>query len=248
MVLQNDQKSYAENSDANLFAVLAESLKQPLNGIARTAELLKMHGNELTEQSPEMLESIFSTSTQTLRLLDHYQLNVRLQQADKEQILTPVSIASVLAETAHQLETVAHKQRCDIELVIAGRYEPVLAHGAGLSAALYDLGSILLEGQSEAEVHGRSVLKLAVHRTHHGIVAGLFSSATHVNAGALKRARQLQGKARAPFNQLTATTSAGLFIADALLSTMSTGLRVARYQRTSGLAATFLPSNQLSIV
>ena len=68
MVLQNDQKSYAENSDAKLFAMLAESLKQPLNGIARTAELLRMQGEELAEQSPELLESIFSTSTQTIKI------------------------------------------------------------------------------------------------------------------------------------------------------------------------------------
>ncbi len=240
--LQNDQKSYADLPEARLFAVLAESLKQPFTTIARTAELLV--------ESPDvvLLRNIESTADAATQLLDHYLLSLRLQRAGTELNLEPVSLAASLTEVAHKLEKAAQQYLCDIELHIAGRYEPIMAHSAGLSAALLDLGTVFLETQSQRTHTHRPVLKLAAHRTRHGIVAGIFADVEGLSTDMFRRARQVYGQAATPLNQVTSTTGAGIFVADALLKNMSGGLRVAHHQKLTGLAATFVPSQQLVLV
>lgn len=240
MVLQDDQKSYAEFQDANLFAAVTENLRQPLTIISRAAELLQ------DNHDPVLVDGIAETANTASRLLDHYILSLQLQQLNPE--LVPVSLSASLADVAHQLSTMADRYRCDIELHIAGRFEPVMAHSEGLNAALFDIGSVLLESHGQQPQTKRSVVKLAVHRTRHGIVAGVFTDKDGIDAAMFRRAMQLYGRAMAPANQVVSSAGAGLFIADALLKSMSGGLRSARHQKMPGLAVTFASSSQLALV
>ena len=240
MVLQGDQKSYAEFQDANLFAAVTESLKQPLTIIGRAAELLH------EQHDPGLVSGIVETANTASRLLDHYLLSIRLQQ--HRPVLVPVSLSASLADVAHQLGVMADRHKCDVELHVAGRFEPVMAHAEGLRAALFDIGSVLLESHGQQPQTKRSVVKLAVHRTRHGIVAGVFTDKEGIDAAMFKRAMQLYGRAMAPANQLVNSSGAGIFIADALLKNMSGGLRSARHQKMPGLAATFASSSQLALV
>lgn len=242
MVLRDDQKSYTDNEGARLFSVLAQSLQQPFMTIARTAELLS------NQPDSALAENIQHTADSAVALLDHYLLGIRLQQADSEMFLVPVSLAASLSDVAHQLEHAAKRYDCDVELHLAGKYGPIMAHGGGLTAALLDVGTAFLESQGQRTHTKRPVIKLAAHRTRHGIVAGAFTDIDGLSVDMFRRAKTLYGQSNAPISQLTAMPGAGLFVADSLLRSMSGGLRVAHHQRMTGLAATFAPSQQLSLV
>lgn len=131
---------------------------------------------------------------------------------------------------------------------MSGRYEPIMAHRAGLEAALTSLGYVFIEAQSSAPHKYRPVLKLAAHRGKTGIVAGMFADLEGLSAEMYRRGRSLYGQARQPLTQLTASSGAGIFVADSLLASMQARLRIAHHQKLTGLAATFSSSNQLHLV
>lgn len=237
-----EHKSYTHDEEKRLFDTLAESLKTPFLSIARSAELIALTGDQ------EHLVSIRSMSDATLQLLDNYLLSTRLQNAGENLILEPVSLSASLMEVAHRLETRARLQNCDIEVQIGGKYAPIMAHAVGLLAALESLGQVFIDAQSQRVHTSRPVIRLAAHRTRHGIVAGMFADVEGLGVDVLRRAKQLYGKSRSPVVQMSAGGGAEVFVADALLKNMSSGLRVARYQKLSGLAATFTPSLQLELV
>ena len=237
-----EQISYAENGQSKLIFALAEQFKLPLLRIARTAELTK------GTLDPKALQDIENTADATLQLLDSFLLSSRLHEAGDQIELQPVSLAAVLQDVAHKIETIAGVSGCDIELHVAGKYGPVMAHSAGLSSALLNLGQVFVDVQSQRTHTKRPVIKLAAHRTRNGITAGLFSDVEGLNVDMFKRAKKLYGTSRQPLAQLSAHNGAGVFIADSLLETMSSGLRVAHHQRLTGLAATFTPSQQMALV
>jgi len=129
--------------DERLLQVLAEQMKLPLLQIARRSELAR-----LTATPEDSLELIELTADGALQLIDSYLLGVKLAKAQASLQLEPVSVAAVLNETAHQLERLAKQNECEIELHLAGRYEPIMAHKAGLEAALTSLGYVFIEAQS----------------------------------------------------------------------------------------------------
>ncbi|MCA9330180.1 hypothetical protein KDA11_06015 [Candidatus Saccharibacteria bacterium] len=240
MILHDDQKKYSDLHDVNLFIAVTESLKYPLAIIGQSAEFLQDKHNR------QIASGITGTARNTVRLLDHYLLSLRLQQFEPS--LMPVSISANLVEAAHQLESLARHYDCDIELSVGGRYEPVMAHNEGLTAALYDMGTVLLESHTQQSSDKRSIIKLAVHRTRHGLTAGVFTNRQGIDASVLRRGKALYGRAVSPVSHLASAPGVGLFIADSLLKNMSAGLRVARHKNMAGLAATFNSSSQLTII
>lgn len=224
--------------------LMAEQMKLPLIQIARNAELAQMSN----VKKMQILESIELTADSALQLIDNYLLSTKLVREQVYLHLEPVSVSAVLNETAHRLEKLAHQHDCDLELHLSGRYEPVMAHREGLEAALTSLGYVLIESQSSLPSHKRPVLKMAAHRCNYGIVAGIFANMEGLSTDMFRRAWHIYGRARQPLTQLSANSGAGVFVADSLLSSMSTHLRIAHHQKLTGLAATFLPSQQLSMV
>lgn len=241
-----EQKSYADNeqfsSDGRLFFALAEQLKMPLLQISRSAELAQH------TQVGDYLQNIEYVADMTMQLVDSYLLSTRLQSAGEALELVPVSLSAVLNDVAHRMEAIARANSCDVELHIAGKYGPIMAHPAGLSAALNNLGQVFVDAHSQRTASKRPVIKLAAHRTRMGITAGLFSDIEGLNVDMFRRSKKLYGSSRQPLAQLTSQNGAGVFIADSLLETMSSGLRIAHHQRLTGLAATFTPSQQMALV
>lgn len=236
MSMGNNKKIQA---DEQLLRVLTEQMKMPLLQIARTSELALM-----TKQYRMRLETIELTADTALKLLDNYLLSLKLTQAHAE--LEPVSVAAVLNDTAHELSRLAANNQCELQVHLSGRYEPIMAHKQGLQAALASLGYVFIEAQHEAGSKEKPALKLAAHRSKNGIVAGMFANFDGLSVDMYRRAKQLYGTARQPLSGMTSGSGAGVFVADSLLDTMSAHLRVAYHQRQSGLAATFMPSRQLS--
>jgi hypothetical protein len=190
------------------------------------------------------LTAIQTHAAAALTLVDSYLLGLQLMRDQSILQLEPVSVSSLLVETVHELSGFAKQYNTKLELSIGGKYEPVMAHAAGLKSALLSLGYALLEGYSVQE-GGR--LTLAVHRTPHGIVTGLYGDYERLSADSWRKALLLQGRAPRPLASLSGN-GAGLFVAEAILQAMSTRLRVGKHQNQQGLATTLQPSQQLSFV
>lgn len=236
-----EQKKYSVDEYSNQFFVLAQQLRLPLLKIARNAELSTQTG------STEQLNDIESTAAGALALLDNYLLALKRSRLGEDN-LEPVSISALLHRVTQRLQPVAQQHNCDVELNLAGRYEPIMANSHALEAALISLGYVFIEAESTKDHTKRPIITIAAHRSRWGIVAGLFTNAEGLTTDMYRRAKGLYGKSEQPFTQFTAQPGAGVIIADTLLTSMATQLRIAHHQKLPGLAATFQPSEQLSLI
>lgn len=238
----NNKKVRAQlRRQERLLDVLAEQMKLPLMQIARLAEFNQINGKD-------NMAEIELTAEGALKLIDSYTLSTKLARAQSYLQLEPVSVSAVLHDTAHQLAKFAGQYDCDLDLHLSGRYEPVFAHRAGLEAALTSLGYAFIESQSSNQHRQRPVIKLAAHRSRTGIVTGLFTPGDELSSTLIRRGRGLYGQARQPLANLTSSSAAGVYVADSLLKSMSSKLRLAHHQKLTGLAATLIPSQQMEII
>jgi len=236
-----------------LLCSVAEQLKVPLTVIARQAELMSMDRRVgVVSYQGDVGKVMASISTQTdmaLRLVDSYLLGLQLLDKQGALALEPVSVAATLTDTAHELHGLARQYGVALEVQVAGKYAPVMANARGLHAALLSLGYGLIEARAASAANDAvRRLSLAVHRTPYGIVAGLYGEFGALAPADWRRALQWYGRAPQAIPSLAAGSSAGLFIADALFSAMATAIRVGRFNKQTGLAATFQPSRQLQLV
>lgn len=223
-----------------LLRAIAEQLKVPLTTIACQAELAGLDGGPPADLAVLQLQSQLA-----LTLVDSYLLGLALREEQAELALEPVSVSSLLTEVAHELSPFARRHEVQVEVSVAGRYEPVMAHRAGLKAALLSLGLSLVGAQAE---QGARRLSLATHRTPGGITAGLYGERPLLSTAEWRQALELCGRARQPLTGLTANGAAGVFVADTILQAMAARLRVGRHRNQYGLATTLQPSQQLRLV
>lgn len=223
-----------------LLRAVAEELKLPLTQIARRAEL-----SELVT-TVNSFRDIRINADMALRLVDGYLLGLELNAAQASFELEPVSVAAVLQDTAHELERFAKLYDISVSLDIASVHGPVMAHRRGLQAALFSLGSNLITAVSMNEDGGE--LQLGLHRSSTGLMAGIYGTSNHVNRQALRQARELYGHARQPLHSLVTGSAAGIFVADTLLTAMSSRLLPSRHAQHYGLAASLPFSRQLTLV
>jgi hypothetical protein len=219
---------------------VAEELKLPLLQIARHIEQAKLTGQP-------NLSLVQSTADSALQLLDHYALGVRLAMQSDQLLLEPVSVSSVLYDTGQQLDAMAKNYGVSLELSIAGRFGTVLAHRQGLQAALASLGIALIEALP-AQDSAQLKLQLATHRSRYGIVAGLYADTKQLASGVLRKGRQLQKHSRQPLVNISHTSGAGIFVADAILQAMSLNLTTSRHNNLYGLGTIMQTNNQLQLV
>jgi hypothetical protein len=223
-----------------LLLSVVEELKLPLLQIARQAELGRLHGEA-------DLRLIQATSDTALKLLDNYALGVRLNLEPRQFDIESVSVSSVLYDAGQQLDALARSYGVELELNIAGRFGPVLAHRAGLQAALVSLGAALIEALPALE-GPQLKLQLATHRSRYGIVAGMYADTRQLSQEALARGRELQHVSRQPLMNLTHTSGAGVFVADSILRAMQLRLRASRHHRLYGLGTILQSSPQIQLV
>lgn len=221
--------------DERLLRALAEQLKLPLLQIARTAEL----------GDPAMLAAIGNIADTALRLVDGFLLS-NDTNAQESLELQPVSVSSILNDTAHKLQPFARQNGCDIEVDLHGKYGPVMAHQESLESAFALLGYSLIEARTSGE--HRHEIVLAAHKSASGLVAGVFDNQPGLSTDMFRRGRALYGTARQPLPTLSGANGAGVFVADSLLKAMSAPLHTARHNKLAGLAATLHQSSQLKLV
>ncbi len=224
----------------DLLLSVAEELKLPLLQIARMSEQGLLSGRA-------DLQSMQATADTALRLIDNYALGVRLSLEQGHLAIEPVSVSSVLYDTGHELDALAKSYGVELEMNIAGRYAPVLAHREGLQAALVSLGAALIEALPSQD-SPQLKLQLATHRSRYGIVAGLYADTKQLSNDALKRGRKLLKHSRQPLTDLSHTNGAGVFVADAILHAMDLKLTASRHHRLYGIGTVLQPNNQLHLV
>jgi hypothetical protein len=178
--------------------------------------------------------------------VESYSLSLRVQGKLTPLQLEPVTVSSLLYDTADRLKVFAEQYGVAIELDAGPRVQPVMADRAVLQSAFESLGQVFVLAQAEAE--DRGAVHLMAHRSRHGAVAGLYGESAVLGVDSLRRAHLVQGRARQPLQGLTSGPAAGVFIADNLLRTLAAHLHVARYHHLSGLAATLQPSRQLQLI
>lgn len=214
----------------------------PLLQIARHAELGSLPG-----VTPD-LQAVQVTADTALRLLDSYILGIQLASEEEHLFETePVSVSSVLYDAGSQLLPLAKAYDVQLDLHIGGRYEPVMAHRRGLQSALVSLGYALIEALPAMEAP-QLRLQLSAHRCRYGIVAGMYCNADQLGAQALRQGKSLYGQARQPLTDMTHTSGAGVFMADAILRGMRSQLTASRHQKLRGLGAILQPSAQMQLV
>jgi len=236
----NEPNSLSPILSQQLLLSVAEELKLPLMQIARQVELASTD-NQVN------LASIQTTADTALRLLDNYALGVRLALEPEHLALESISVSSVLYDTGQQLDAMAKNYGVELELNIAGRFGPVIGHRAGLQAALASLGAALIEALP-AQESPQLKLQLATHRCRYGIVAGLYTDAKQLTNEALQHGRDLQKQSRQPLLNLTHTSGAGIFVADAIFRAMDLSLKTSRHHRLYGLGAVLRPNYQMQLI
>ncbi|HVX23951.1 MAG TPA: hypothetical protein VG992_01250 [Candidatus Saccharimonadales bacterium] len=237
--MAGEQESIASEQ---LLLTVAEQLKLPLLQIARQAEQAQLTG-ETSHQA-----TIRSTAESALRLLDYYALGIRLHHQAGQLDMEPVSIAAVLYDAGQQLTGLARAYGVDLDLHIAGKFGPVIAHRQGLQAALVSLGAAFIEALPAHESTGQLKLQLATHRCRYGIVAGLYTDDAQLTAAQLRQGRRLLAQSRQPLVGFSPSSGAGIFVADSILQAMQLRLRSSRHHGLFGLGAVLTPTNQLQLV
>jgi hypothetical protein len=230
---------FGNDAQERLLRALAEQLKLPLLQIAREAELAAASNDQTA------LNSISYTADMALRLVDSYLLSVQLQALPSLE-LEPVSVSAVLQDTAHRLNQLAKQYDCDLEVHLAGKYEPVMAHRQSLESAFATLGYAFIEAVPHAKQKHKIIL--GAHRSSKGLVAGVFGNQDGLSTDMYRRGMALFGSARQAVPALAPGSGAGIFVADSLLKNMQTPLHISRHHKLSGLAATLVQSHQLQLV
>jgi len=180
-------------------------------------------------------------------LIDGYALGLRMNLDDNITDFEPVSVSSVLYDAGQQLSSLANEYGVSLELSIAGRYGPVMANREGLQAALVALGASMIEAMPAQG--GRQLrLQLATHRSRYGIVAGLYGDNKKLSKDALQKGQKLKMTSRQPLLNVTHTSAAGIFVADALLSAMNLDLTSSRHQGMYGLGTVLQTNHQMQLV
>lgn len=223
-----------------LLLSVAEHLKLPLMQLARQAELGQLAGQA-------DLKAMQTIADGALRLIDSYTLGVRLAMEAGRFAPEPVSVSAVLYDAGQQLDLMAKAYGVQLELHVAGRYGPVMAHAEGLQAALVSLGAGLIEALPALETP-QLKLCLATHRNRFGVSAGLYADSPLITAEALKQGRAMQGRVRQSLAGVSHSSGAGIFVADALLQAMNLRLRTSRHKGMYGLGALMQLSNQMQLV
>lgn len=238
--MQHKDRAKLNGQDA-LFLGLAEELARPFLQIARLSELAAQDATTAQQQLP----TIRAVADASLQLVESYALSLRVHGNVTPLKLEPVTVSSLLYDTAEGLRAFARQYGVELELDPGPRAVPIIADRTVLQAALTNLGQVFVRAAAEADEP--NPVRLCAHKSRYGVVAGLYG-AQPLGADSLRRARALQGYARTPLPNLVSTPAAGVFVADSLLQTLASKLHVARYRNLSGLATTLQPSQQLQLV
>jgi len=241
-MIVSENGDFMASDNYRLLEALAEQLKLPFMHISQHAELIKKG----VEPSFDRIETLAGMA---LELIDGFLLSQQISLGQLDLALEPVSVSSVLQESANKLQNIAREYNCEVQLHLGGKYNSVMAHRESLEAAITSLGYSLIESQGGQQKKQDREIILAAYRNGYGVIAGAYcKNSEGISKDAFNQAKELYGKARQTVPSLGHTPNAGIFIADMLLRAMSSRLRFSKHRQYRGLAATFSPNRQLELI
>ena len=225
-----------------LLLSVAEQLKQPLLYIARSSELALMED----ELDRSVLRDMESHAAMALKLLDSYILGVGVASQQAALELESVSLSALLSDVAHELSPLAKQYDVELEVMLDGKYGPVMSHPQALRAALHSLGGVIVGLPTNQR---QTIMRLGAHKTDIGIVTGVYHSSMHRLPGVKGIAEDpKRAERRQPFAEIGGGSAAGVFVAQQLFRCMQTSLDLRRHKGLQGFAATLQPSKQLALL
>ena len=236
--MKRGQRLDGEGEYERMLSAIAHDISLPLLQIKAKAEL------GVSAKSNEELKLLTQSG---LKLIDSYLMALELRQNGDQLILEPVSVGSVLTDTAHELSKLAEYYDTKIEIDIVGRRIPILTNKAKLQSAFYCLGASLIRSQNAAGKKQKTVV-IAAHKAADSIQAGIYGNFTNLSDKELFRARSLAGKAGQPLPSLPTGNGGGVLIADMLISSLYKPLKSSKFKEMSGYASQFPLSKQLRLV
>jgi hypothetical protein len=233
------QNIHSIHPHARLLRALAQELRLPFLQIARKSELMRL------TQDKAGLKDIEITADAALKLIDSYLFSTQLLLGQQQLELQPVSVSATMYDTAQYLHKMAKLYDRTIDIRVKGKCGLVMAHPQGLQAAFTSLAYTFINTASTAK---KQRIVLTAQKTPEGVAAGVIATNVGLSKDTLSNARDLYGEARQPMAEVTHTTGAGIYVADMLFSAMAATMQVSKQYSASGLIATLLPSQQLSLL
>ncbi len=230
-----------------LLAALSDDLSLPLLQVKTSLEALGREG--LSPQTVRLQSKSLALSAENgLQLIEAYRIALHTDEISTLE-LEPVAVGAVLEDVAEQLSPYARNYATKLEVDVAGRLSPVLAHKASLEAALQCLGASIIRAQAAQSRRKSYRIILGAHRApDNQIATGVFSNIHGLTDQTLRAARGLVGKARQPLPALPAGSASGVLIADMLCSAMWQPLRQAAHRNLGGLVTAVPASRQLQFL
>lgn len=236
------QSSDQSQDKVRLLCSVAEQLRVSLATMNAQAEICSM-ASEVSDQDFDILRQ---HSAVALNLVDGYLLAATKLSGQTHMELEPVSLSAVLSDVGNQLQSFGKLYNARITVRIDGRYGPVMANREAVRQAFLSLGYALLSGSARDD--GQLSLTLALHKTDHGVTAGLYSNEAYDFVSEdWSRAQKADTHTPRPLRSISGS-GAGLFVADNLMRSMTSELQTGVYKRKKGFAATFSQSKQLAFV
>ncbi len=223
-----------------LFLSLTEQFKSSLVKISKTVESSMITGIDNSSL-------IKNESDYMIELIRAYNFGVHLTLNGNELDIEAVSISSILYKTAQNLRKIAINYGVNVDLNFSGKHNLVLSNSEGLEASLMSLGIALIEALP-GHNNNKLNIHLATHRCRYGIVAGIYIEDEFLTNDTLKKGRNLYGKVRQPLTNLSHSASAGVFIADNILSSLNLKLKTSHHKKLYGLGVVLSPISQLELI
>lgn len=231
----------------SLLVALSDDLLLPLVHI-KTGTQQIVSDNFAARTVREQVETMSLTAENGLHLVEAYRYLLKAEDI-LNMPFEPVAIGAVFEDVAHQIFPLAREYSTSISIDIQGRFAPVLAHQASLTAAMEVLSSSLIRAQAAQSQRKSYRLVLGAHRAPDGAVAaGAFSDVQGLSDRSLRAARSLVGQARQPLPAIPPGTASGILVADMLCASLWQPLRAAAHRNLGGLATSLPISKQLQFV
>jgi hypothetical protein len=238
-----EENSSSSSNYKKILQIVTEEFKLPLMQIAQNAELGYMSAEP--NDAIEYFKTIEKNAGSAMRLLDSYLLGIELSGLQADLPLEPVSLGSILTDSAHQLNSNARQYNVNIELQISNKQPLVMGNVDALKSAFISLGNTFLSIQT-LNVYRR--VTLATYPSNGKMTVGVFGNQFPITQKEWEIGKQLYGKSRQPISKIGSGYMAGIFIADTILRSMSSHLKPSKYRSSHGFAATLQLSKQLQLI
>ena len=219
-----------------LLQKVADNIKLPLIQILHQAQLGKINNQA-------DLNQIEDVANFTLKMIDNYILGLKTDN-DKFD-LEPLSLSSVLYDSAKELEKLASHYGVKLEVSLNNSFGPVLSNRLALEGFLMSVGWSMIESVSSTQ---NKTVTLATHKCRYGVVAGVYANDVNLNKSTLKQGTKLLDSAKRSMPEFSHTSGSGIFVAEKLLNNLDMKLLVSKHHNLRGIGTLMNTSKQLQLV